>query len=68
MNSEQVRIRGKLGATIKHRPSDKAAADELRLQLKESRLAEYIAKVVNEAPPLTPEQRDKLATLLRGAA
>ena len=28
-------------------------------------LEEYIARVVSEAPPLTPAQRDKLAVLLR---
>ena len=31
------------------------------------RLAEYITKVVSVAPPLTPEQRDLLASLLRPA-
>ncbi|TFD53217.1 hypothetical protein E3T46_04595 [Cryobacterium sp. Hh11] len=29
------------------------------------RLADYITKVVSKAPPLTPEQRDRLASLLR---
>ncbi|MGI8722598.1 MAG: hypothetical protein ACR2JG_10250 [Geodermatophilaceae bacterium] len=28
-------------------------------------LAEYVARVVAEAPPLTQEQRDRLALLLR---
>lgn len=30
------------------------------------RLAEHIRRIVDEAPPLSPEQRDRLATLLRG--
>jgi hypothetical protein len=28
--------------------------------------AAYIERLVETAPPLTPEQRDRLATLLRG--
>ena len=31
-------------------------------------LADYIKRVVDEAPPLTPAQRDRLAVLLRGGA
>lgn len=31
-----------------------------------AKLADVIDKVVAEAPPLTPEQRDRLAGLLRG--
>ena len=30
-------------------------------------ISEYITRVVSEAPPLTPEQRDRLASLLRPA-
>lgn len=36
--------------------------------LREARLAAYIQRTVDEAPPLTPEQRDRLALLLRGGA
>ncbi|MBB2894576.1 hypothetical protein [Flexivirga oryzae] len=45
-----------------------ADVTELRRQLRAERLAEHIERVVNEAPPLTPEQRDRLAVLLRGGA
>lgn len=38
-----------------------------RRNLRTERLAEHIARVVAEAPPLTPDQRDRLATLLRPA-
>jgi len=53
---------------------DRAANDpELlveKLNLKAERLAQHVARVVAEAPPLTPEQRDRIAALLRtgGAA
>lgn len=39
-----------------------------RRNLKAERLAEYIARVVDAAPPLSAEQRDHLALLLRGDA
>lgn len=38
-----------------------------RRLLAEVKLADYITAVVAEAPPLRPEQRDRLALLLRGA-
>jgi len=31
-----------------------------------AKLADYVAKVVDAAPPLTPAQRDRIAALLRG--
>jgi len=39
---------------------------EARRRLKTERLADYVAKVVAEAPPLTPAQRDRIVALLRG--
>lgn len=38
---------------------------ELRRQLKAERLEEYITRTVDASPPLTPDQRDRLALLLR---
>lgn len=35
-------------------------------QIEAERLAAYIDKVVDAAPPLTPAQRDLVAMLLRG--
>jgi hypothetical protein len=45
-----------------HRPD----ADDIARDLAAARLAEYIKRTVDAAPPLTPEQRDRLALLLRG--
>lgn len=42
-----------------------ADVTELRRKLRAERLEEHIRRVVDEAPPLTREQRDRLATLLR---
>jgi hypothetical protein len=39
----------------------------LRQKLKAERLEEYIRRVVDEAPPLTNDQRERLALLLRGS-
>jgi hypothetical protein len=48
---------------------DRAANDpELlaeKLNLRAERLAQHVARVVSEAPPLSPEQRDRIAALLR---
>ena len=46
-------------------PDDTAGADEIRRELRTARAAEYISKIVDSAPPLTAEQRDRLAALLR---
>ena len=32
------------------------------------RLAEHVRKVVDAAPPLTAEQRDRIAAILRGGS
>ncbi len=44
------------------------AVDEARRDFRAARLAEHVAKVVAQAPPLTPAQRDRIAVLLRGGA
>jgi len=45
-----------------------ADVTDLQRQLKAERLAEHVAKVVSQAPPLTPAQRDRIAALLRGTS
>lgn len=57
-------IRAKLANARRLDPT--ADITDLQRDLKAARLAEHIAKVVDSAPPLTPEQRDRLALLLRG--
>ena len=41
-------------------------SDALARDLAAARIADYVKRVVDAAPPLTPEQRDRLALLLRG--
>lgn len=49
------------------RPDDPDLIDARR-NLRAERLAAYIKRVVDDAPPLSAEQRDRLALLLRGDA
>jgi Spy/CpxP family protein refolding chaperone len=58
-------------AKAKRKPLDPeaaAAVEELRQQYRAIAAEDYIKKLVDEAPRLTPEQRDRLALLLRGGA
>jgi hypothetical protein len=64
VNKKQIKIRGQLGATIRHRPEDQDAADQLRLELKASRAEDYISDLLDADPPLTESQRARLAGLL----
>jgi len=57
-------IQGRLAAESRYRPDQDHT--ELRRQLKAETMADYITRTVDAAPPLTPAQRDRLATLLRG--
>src|SRR4051812_35120213 len=45
-----------------------AEAEEARQQLKAAAAEDYITNLIESAPVLTAEQRDRLALLLRGAA
>ncbi|MFL1999500.1 hypothetical protein [Microbacterium sp. A1-JK] len=47
------------------RADPNADVTDLKLQLKEERLAEYIQRIVDSAPPLAQEQRDRLAAIMR---
>lgn len=58
--------RSKIALTKRHDPS--ADVSHLRQQLKAERLEDYIRRTVDAAPPLTAEQRLRLAGLLTGGA
>lgn len=60
--------RGRVGALSRYRTDDDPDLLDARRDLRAARLAAYIEKTVDEAPPLSSEQRDTLALLLRGAA
>lgn len=60
--------RARVASLSRSRAADDPELLQARRNLREAKLAEHIAKAVAEAPPLTDEQRDRLATLLRGEA
>jgi hypothetical protein len=51
-------------ALLKHRAQDDPKVIAATLSLRAAKLAAYVEKAVSEAPPLTPEQIDRIALLL----
>lgn len=66
MDAHQRTTRARIAALRRHRPEAPETV-ELAAEFKTDRLAQYIARIVDTAPPLSSEQRDRLALLLRGA-
>ena len=58
--------RGRVAALSRSRKPDDPELVDARRNMRTERLADYIARVVDAMPPLTNEQRDRLALLLRG--
>jgi hypothetical protein len=56
--------RNQLGVACRHYPDQ---VEDRRRDLAQAKIADYIERVLAEAPPLTDEQRAKLAELLRPA-
>lgn len=52
---------------VNRRPDRGADETPLLVELKAAKLADRIAREIESWPPLTDEQRDRLATLLRPA-
>jgi hypothetical protein len=59
-----LRARGKRNALTRHRGPEDPATLEAERDLRAVTLEEHIRRVVDEAPPLTPEQLSKLSALL----
>ncbi len=47
-----------------HDPTEQPSADQARAAYQAAKLEDYIRRAVDSAPPLTAEQRDRLALLL----
>jgi hypothetical protein len=60
-----ARQRGRVGALTRSRASDDPDLIAARTELRTELLADYIARVVDEAPPLTAAQRERLVLVLR---
>lgn len=59
--------RAKVASLSRSRPANDPELVEARQNLKALKLEEYVRRVVDQAPPLTPEQADRIAALLRPA-
>jgi hypothetical protein len=57
--------RNKVAILTRHHPDSPELVDARR-DLAATKLEDYIKRVVDAAPPLTPAMRDKLYMLLRG--
>lgn len=55
-------LAGRLGAETRHRPGSDTTA--LRRDLTAARIEEYVRRTLADAPPLTDQQRAKIAGLL----
>ena len=64
MEEQDRRARARVAAMTRHHPGSEEANDLAR-RFKAERLAQHIDRVVESAPPLTEEQRARLAALLR---
>lgn len=62
--SQTLHYRGRVAALSRSRRPDDAELIEARRRLAAEKLASYVSRVVAEAPPLTNEQRHRIAQLL----
>lgn len=63
-SAESRRLRSRVGNLAKVDPAH-PQLPTARRDLRAARLADYVAEVVAQAPPLTDAQRDRIASLLR---
>lgn len=62
--SDWTKTRSKIATTLRYDPA--ADVTDLRRELRAQRLEEHVQKVIDAAPPLTDEQRDRIARILQG--
>jgi hypothetical protein len=60
--------RARVASLTRSRTPDDPELVDARRNMRAERLADHIRRTVDAAPPLTAEQRDRLALLLRGGA
>lgn len=66
--SSTLSKRGRVAALTRSRNADDPELIEARRDLVAQSLEEHIRREVAKAPPLTDEQRDRIAAVLRGGA
>lgn len=65
---DQRTLVARVAALKRHRGKTDPELSEARRELRAARLSDHVARVVAEAPPLTPDQCERIAILLRGGA
>lgn len=50
------------------RSGDRSGVDTVRRDYAAAKIADYVERIVESAPPLTTDQQARIAALLRGAA
>lgn len=63
--SPAMDARNRLASVTRHHPDDTEKITAARRDLAATKIAEYVRKTVDAAPPLTDEQRERIAALLR---
>ena len=66
LDAEARRRRARLGANARHHPDRPDLTEADRRVFKANAAERYVRKLVDEFPPLTAEQRARLAVLLLG--
>lgn len=57
-----------VGALQRHHGPDDPRLPDARRELRAAELEEHVRRIIDAAPPLTSEQRDRIAALLRPVA
>lgn len=60
--------RARVAALTRHHPNKPEAVDAARRDLAAANLEQYVRRIVEHAPPLTPQQRDRIAVALRSGS
>ncbi|WP_156112148.1 hypothetical protein [Prescottella defluvii] len=68
MAGESPELRRAVGRAAAAKRWNKSDLIDRQRELAESRIAEFVRKIVDQAPPLAPEQRDRISALLVAAA
>lgn len=66
LSPERRQLRARKGVAVRLGHHDEA--QRLDTEIRTAKLEDYIRRVVDAAPPLTDEQRDRIAALLRPTA
>ncbi|CAJ1504289.1 hypothetical protein MU0083_003399 [[Mycobacterium] kokjensenii] len=63
--SRALAARNRLGITTRHHRGNSEKITEARRELAEAKIHDFVERTLSQAPPLTDEQRTRLAELLK---